>query len=86
MISAIPRGPNVSPKLEFADVTDKLQINCSLYNSLPRPNIIWYINSGKYRIHSLLIKAVNLMSAPDTDKIEECLKQKHFMEGIEQRN
>ena len=49
---AIPRGPFVSPQLVTAGVSDQLDINCSVYNALPRPNIVWYINSGNYH-HTL---------------------------------
>jgi hypothetical protein len=47
VISAIPSGPFITPSPPFlVSVGDQIDLNCSSFGSLPRPNINWYINQS----------------------------------------
>ena len=44
-ISAIPSGPFITPSPPvLVSAGDQIDLNCSSFGSLPRPNINWYIN------------------------------------------
>ena len=46
VLAAIPSGPHITPQPAFVEISEKVELNCSLSKSLPRPTITWYINSG----------------------------------------
>ena len=44
-ISAIPSGPFITPSPSvLVSAGDQIDLNCSSFGALPRPNINWYID------------------------------------------
>jgi hypothetical protein len=44
-ISAIPSGPFITPSPpKLVSAGDQIDLNCSSFGSIPRPNLNWYIN------------------------------------------
>jgi len=52
-VVAIPSGPIITPQPLTLAPGDRLEVNCTVRQSLPRPHLLWYINrvavEDKYR-------------------------------------
>jgi len=43
-VVAIPSGPVITPQPHTLAPGDRLEVNCTVRRSLPRPSLLWYIN------------------------------------------
>merc|ERR1719350_1802067 len=43
-VVAIPSGPVITPQPHTLAPGDRLEVNCTVRKSLPKPSLLWYIN------------------------------------------
>jgi len=85
-VVAIPSGPVISPQPHTLAPGDRLEVNCTVRKSLPRPSLLWYINrvavdqQGRREVADTHQDGTTDLSS----SISMILRRSHFVGGVVQ--
>merc|ERR1719402_1038888 len=85
-VVAIPSGPVISPQPHTLAPGDRLEVNCTVRKSLPRPSLLWYINRAAVEEQGRReVAHMNHDGTTDlSSSISLILRRSHFVGGVVQ--
>lgn len=85
-VVAIPSGPVITPQPHTLAPGDRLEVNCTVRKSLPKPSLLWYINrvaveeQGRREVAHMNHDGTTDLSS----SISLILRRSHFVGGVVQ--